>query len=133
MRIEGTGAVPGLTPTPGVGPAGGAAAPNTNTQSIAQLVTQQLEEHKGGGGGGGGGGHAKKAMAAIDDIAAKASLRIEKRGKTQAERLADIEKLKAQQKAAAEKVGERPQEDAADEGDESPDERSSPEDEETEG
>jgi hypothetical protein len=129
MRIEGTGAVPGVAPTPGIGVAA-PAAPTTNTQSVAQLVTQQLEQQKGGGGGG---GHAKKAMTAIDDIAAKASLRIEKRGKTQAERLADIEKLKAQQKAAAEKVGERPQKDTADGGDESSDERSSPDDEETAG
>jgi hypothetical protein len=91
MGIEPIGAGPGAIP--------GAAAPNSTAETAAfsvqqeELVAQQLQSAGGGGGHGGGHGAVRKATATIEEIAARASLCIERR-KTPAERQAEIERLK---------------------------------------
>ncbi len=127
MRIDGAGATPWLPNPTGARPAG-APPPAANTaitatssanqaqQSVMAQALQQAEQHKGGGGGGGG-GHGHSKMKAIEDLAARATLRIEPREKTVVERMAEIERMKALQKAAAEKVGAKSEGDPdADEG-----------------
>src|SRR5580698_824617 len=113
MQIDGVGATPWLPIVTGARPAAAPAPAVTATsaagqaqQSVMAQVLQQAEQHHGGGGGGGGHGHSKN-LKAIEDLAARATLRIEPREKTVIERMAEIERLKAAQKAAAEKVGEK--------------------------
>ncbi len=69
---------------------------------------QALQQQPRGGGGGGGHGHGSKAagLQAIDDIGARESLAIV-RVKTTADRQAEIEKLQAEQEAAAATVHEK--------------------------
>ena len=95
MRIDGLGS-PGLPLAPiSGGAAAGSAAPFNAAASAAALAIQQ-EEQKGGGGGGHGHGVKKTALDSIDEIAARASVTIEQRKKTVLDRMADIEKMKAE-------------------------------------
>jgi hypothetical protein len=109
VRIDGLG-TPNLPLSPLTGaPAanqGVNAAGTTAAQAIQQAIQQ--EEQKGGGGGRHGGGHGAKnvALDAIDDIAARASLNIE-RQKTMMDRMREIEKMKAEMAAEDEVVGEK--------------------------
>lgn len=105
MRIEGlsaptvtTGSIP--TPAPSTPPGG--------IQSALQAALQGQTQPAGGKGGGGGhGGHASKALTVLEDIAARESVQVTRRGKTQAERIAEMEKLGEQMSDDARKVGER--------------------------
>jgi hypothetical protein len=102
VRIDGLGS-PGLPPA--VLPGGNAAPQPQTVNNNAMLLAIEQEEKKGGGGGGGGGhaGHAKKStMSTIDEIAARASLNIETRKKTVADRMKEIEQLKAEMAEADE-------------------------------
>jgi len=114
MQISGLGGFPLWLPG---GPVAAPAAPapaappfaqllpaaQLQQQNVAALALLQSEEH-----GGGGGGHGKKLnLKAIEDLAARASLQIEPRQKTPAERQAEIERLKQMQLAAAQQVGEK--------------------------
>lgn len=109
MRIDGIGSNPsllyGVGPVRAVAPAGTTgAAQQINAATLALLQAEQ----KGGGGGGGGHGHGSpKVLSALEDLAARASLRIEQRAKTPEERMAEIARLRAQQAEAGERVGER--------------------------
>lgn len=109
MRIDGVGSNPsllyGVGPVRAVAPAGTTgAAQQINAATLALLQAEQ----KGGGGGGGGHGHSSpKVLSALEDLAARASLRIEQRAKTPEERMAEIARLRAQQAEAGERVGER--------------------------
>jgi hypothetical protein len=104
VRIDGLGS-PGLPPA--VLPGGNAAPQPQTVNNNAMLLAIEQEEKKGGGGGGGGhAGHAKKStMSTIDEIAARASLNIETRKKTVADRMKEIEQLKAEM-AEADDTGE---------------------------
>jgi hypothetical protein len=117
MRIDGAGATPWLPNPTGARPAGppppasgpavtATSAANQAQQSVMAQALQQAEQQKGGGGGGGH-GHSKTNLKAIEDVAARATLNIETREKTPAERFAEIERMKALQKAAGERVGEK--------------------------
>jgi hypothetical protein len=107
VRIDGLG-TPNLPIAPATAAGRAASAPPINTALAAAAQALQQEEQKGGGGGGGGHGHAKKAaLDSIDQIAARASLNIEERKRTMLERMREIEKLKAELAAEAEKVGEK--------------------------
>jgi hypothetical protein len=93
------------------------AAPGTAAFAAQQeeLATQQLQQ-TGGGGGGHGGGHGgvKKATSTIEEIAARASLTIERR-KTPAERQAEIDRLKKLAEEQAQQVHERDEDEPDDE------------------
>jgi hypothetical protein len=116
VRIDGLGS-PGLPPA--VLPGGTGPQPQTVNNSAMLLAIEEAEK-KGGGGGGGGGGHAhdakKSTLSSIDEIAARASLNIETRKKTVADRMKEIEQLKAEMAeaddagddAAADEDGEPP-------------------------
>jgi hypothetical protein len=105
MGIDPIGARPSPFPIAAENPA----APGTAAFAAQQeeLATQQLQQ-TGGGGGGHGGGHGgvKRSTSAIEDIAARASLAIERR-KTPAERQAEIERLKKLAEEQAQQVHER--------------------------
>ena len=94
MQIDGLGS-PGL---PRAISAGSGAAAQTPSDKAALLLAIQQEEQKGGGGGGGHAAHGikKTALDTIDQIAARASLNIESRKKTVADRMKEIEQLKAE-------------------------------------
>jgi hypothetical protein len=103
------------------------AAPASGAQSFssnanAAELALQLEEERAGGGGGGGGHHpAKKALASIDDIAARNSLNIEDRKKTMLDRQREIDRMKAELAEADQPVGEKePGEDGGRKEDEQP-------------
>ena len=115
VRIDGLGST-GLPPA--VLPGGSNPQPQTVNNSAMLLAIEEAEKKGGGGGGGGHGGHAakKSSPSSIDEIAARASLNIEARKKTVADRMKEIEQLKAEMAeaddagddAAAEDDGEPP-------------------------
>jgi hypothetical protein len=117
VGIESIGAstpLPAATPAPVARPAAGGfstAAANANAGGAQSALQQQ---QTGGGGGHGGGSHAK-AMHAITNIAARNSLKVEKR-KTAAERQAEIDEMQAQLEAE----GDGDEGDLTDERDEQP-------------
>lgn len=107
MRIDGVGSQP--LPVPIV-PASDPAAAGATNASVTSLVNQALiEQQQRGGGGGGHGAHGapKKALDAIDDIAARAAIKLE-RERSPLQRQREIDKLTAEFEAAAERVDEKP-------------------------
>lgn len=102
----------GIDPIGASQSAPGAAAANSPAETAGfavqqeELAAQQLQPAGGGGGHGGGHGAVKKATATIEEIAARASLTIERR-KTPAERQAEIERLKKLAEEHAQGVHER--------------------------
>jgi hypothetical protein len=117
MGIEPVGSRPSVVPNVTVNPA----APGSPSFTAQQQEIAAQQQTGGGGGGGHGGGHggAKKATSAIEEIAARASVKIERR-KTPAERQAEIDRLARLAEEEAQRVHER--------GDERPDDHESPND-----
>lgn len=94
----------------GAGRADASSATRTQSQSQINAAALQQIEHKGAGGGGGSHGHGavkKSGLDAIEDLARRASLKIESRAKSVADRMSEIERLKQKQEANRRKIGER--------------------------
>jgi uncharacterized protein YaiL (DUF2058 family) len=112
VRIDGLGLpiIPAITPANTPAQTANTQAFNASANAAAlALQEQELLLHGGGGGGGGGhhGGVKKAALESIDDIAARASLNIERRKKTMLDRQRDIERMQAEMAADGQQVGEK--------------------------